>query len=129
MRKILLLAAIGLAALTPAEAARCPHGQILRVSMNRCVGLHSKLAAGFVRSAVAYTHVRASSSPAPRGSSNPSPARFGSAGSVATAAKPSTTAAFDAATLETLRERLAHPQRPLDAASILLSRASALVEE
>ena len=35
--------------MTAPVVAGCPHGQILRVSLNKCVGVHSKLAAGFVR--------------------------------------------------------------------------------
>jgi hypothetical protein len=33
---------------TPTYAARCPHGQILRVHLNQCVSIHSKLAYAYV---------------------------------------------------------------------------------
>ena len=45
MRSAMLLAlALSLAAPTSAHATRCPHGQILRVHLSRCVAAHSRLA-------------------------------------------------------------------------------------
>ena len=34
--------------MSPAEAARCPYGQILRVHLNECVSVHSVLARAYV---------------------------------------------------------------------------------
>jgi hypothetical protein len=100
MRKTLINAALTLALAAPADAARCPHGQILRVSMNRCVGVHSKLAQGYVRFAPRRRIVVALPKAAP--------------------------APIEPPEIEVLRERLARHVAPLDATAILLSRAAAL---
>jgi hypothetical protein len=102
MRKILTLAIVALA--TPALAARCPHGQILRVSMGKCVGWHSRLASGYVHVSRARTRV-AIRLPAAR----PQP--------------------IERPEIEVLRERLAHPPLGLSAGDVLLSRAAALTAE
>jgi hypothetical protein len=100
MNRKLIGVALALALATPAVLA-CPYGQILRVSMGKCVSIHSKLAAGYAhvfhrrRIVVALPVAR----PAP----------------------------IEAPEIEVLRERLAHPVPPLTREEILLSRAAALV--
>jgi hypothetical protein len=102
MKKLLVSAlALGLAA--PASAARCPHGEILRVSMNRCVGVHSRLAYGYVRTLPRRRRIVVA---LPR-------------------AKP---APIERPEIEVLRERLAHRIARLTPTDILLSRAAALVQ-
>lgn len=47
--RVLLLLGITTLCASPAEArGHCAHNQILRVSMGRCVSIHSALAAGYV---------------------------------------------------------------------------------
>jgi hypothetical protein len=84
----------------PAHAARCPHGQILRVSMGKCVSIHSKLARGYVRTL-----------PRKR---------------IVVALPPAKPAPLERPEIEVLRERLMRPVAALDATAILLSRAAAL---
>ncbi|HEX3522500.1 MAG TPA: hypothetical protein VHT52_10485 [Stellaceae bacterium] len=105
MRKI-LISALALAIATPAVAG-CPYGQILRVSMGKCVSWHSKLAHG-------YMHTMAKQ-----------PARRAPRVKIIFAALPA--APIERPEIEVLRERLSRPA-PLTAADILLSRAAALVQ-
>jgi hypothetical protein len=101
MKRIIVAALVaGLA--TPA-VARCPYGQILRVSMGKCVGWHSKLAAGYVH-----------------------PPRHKRIVVALPAARP---APIEPPEIEVLRERLTRHALTLEPADILLSRAAALVEE
>lgn len=95
--KRLAIVALALALASPA-VARCPYGQILRVSMGKCVSWHSKLAAGYVRPRHKWIALALPVKPAP----------------------------VEAPEIEVLRERLAHPARPLTREEILLSRAAAL---
>jgi hypothetical protein len=97
--KRLVVAALVAALATPA-VARCPYGQILRVSMGKCVSWHSKLAAGYVH-----------------------PPRHKRIVVALPVAKP---APIERPEIEVLRERLARPVTPLDREAILLSRAAAL---
>ncbi|HEX3521269.1 MAG TPA: hypothetical protein VHT52_04190 [Stellaceae bacterium] len=99
--KRLRIIALALVIATPA-VARCPYGQILRVSMGKCVSWHSRLASGYVHVSRARMRV-AIRLPAAR----PQP--------------------IERPEIEVLRERLAHPA-PLTATDILLSRAAALVQ-
>ena len=101
MRKI-LISALALAIATPAVAG-CPYGQILRVSMGKCVGWHSKLAHGYVRTLPRHKRIVVA----------------------LPVAKP---APIERPEIELLRERLMRPVATLDATAILLSRAAALVQ-
>jgi hypothetical protein len=101
-----ILAAVAVALATPAIAARCPHGQILRVSLTKCVDVHSKLAAGYVHVSRAHTRVVISLPPA-RPLINDG-------------------VYYLPVEAEVLRERLARPTRELTRDEILLSRAAAL---
>ena len=48
MKRVLMAAAFLVLAATPALAARCPHGQLLRVRLGKCVSLSSPLALAYV---------------------------------------------------------------------------------
>jgi hypothetical protein len=102
MRKAILVA-VAVAVASPAVAG-CPYGQILRVSMGKCVSVHSKLAAGYVRTAHKRTRIVVALPPA-----KPAP--------------------VEAPEIEVLRERLMNRVASLTATDILLSRAAALVEK
>ena len=97
-----LVAIAMLAALSTPALARCPYGQILRVSMGKCVSWHSKLAAGYVH--VAH-HKR-----------------------IVVALPVAKPAPIERPEIEVLRERLMRHPLTLEPADILLSRAAALVE-
>jgi hypothetical protein len=99
-----VLCAIVLVVARPAHAARCPHGEILRVSMGRCVSIHSKLAQGYVRTLPRHKRIAVA---LPK-------------------AKP---VPIEPPEIEVLRERLARNVAALDASAILLSRAAALTAE
>jgi hypothetical protein len=111
MRSLSIAAALVAALATPAIAG-CPYGQILRVSMGKCVNWHSKLAAG-------YVHLP----------------RHKRIAVVALLKPPKSSLISDGVyylpieSAELLRERLARPRMALDRDAILLSRAAALVEE
>jgi hypothetical protein len=99
MRKAIIVA-LALAIATPAVAG-CPYGQILRVSLGKCVSWHSKLAYGYVRTLPRHKRIVVA----------------------LPVAKP---APIERPEIEVLRERLAHRVVTLDATAILLSRAAAL---
>ena len=48
MKRVLMAATFLVFAATPALAARCPHGQLLRVRLGKCVSLSSPLALAYV---------------------------------------------------------------------------------
>jgi hypothetical protein len=118
--KRLIVAALVAALATPAVAG-CPYGQILRVSMGKCVGWHSKLAQGYVHRLVPVGRAHVA-----RGKVGTEPGRLGrlNARSGLPAADP-----IELPEIEVLRERLQHRPMALDREAILLSRAAALVEE
>jgi hypothetical protein len=117
MKKAIIVA-LALASAPPA-VARCPYGQILRVSMGECVSWHSKLAAGYVHRLVPVrrAHVGQGTVGLSRGS------RIARSGFPAAYSAP-----IEAPEIEALREQLAAPAR-LTPTEILLSRAAALVPE
>jgi hypothetical protein len=99
MRRLKVAALVVMLA-APADAARCPYGQILRVSMGRCVSVHSRLALGYVHRARARR--------------------------IAVALPTAKPAPIEPPEIEVLRERLAHRVASLEPIDILLSRAAAL---
>jgi hypothetical protein len=107
MKRTIVSVGLALAIATPAVAARCPYGEILRVSMGRCVGVHSRLAYGYVRAPRRRRIVVAL------------PAKL-----LSTTRWPN--GARTEPEIEVLRERLAHPAASLTPTEILLSRAAAL---
>lgn len=100
MGQRVIIVALAVAIASPAIAARCPHGQILRVHLGKCVSVHSRLAAGYVHVA---RHRR-----------------------IVMALPPAKRAPIERPEIEVLRERLSQ-RAPLDRDAILLSLASALV--
>lgn len=90
--------------MTAPAVAICPHGEILRVSLSKCVSVHSKLAQGYIRTL-----------PRKR---------------IVVALPPTRAVPIEPPEIEVLRERLAKPTAAeLSATNILLSRAAALTAE
>ena len=100
-----IIAAALVAALATPAVAGCPYGQILRVSMGKCVSIHSKLASGYVHVATRHRRQR-----------------------IVVALPVARPQPIERPEIEVLRERLSHHALSLEPADILLSRAAALVE-